>query len=153
MYPSGAGARTVPTEEQEEVDDQEKEWRQVNQKVEELADQIVRQFDDANEQSGRTPQIIKAPPQPTTAEFEQHQATHTPYAAWCRHCAAARAIRRQHPKKGRGAIIVPDVESGIDGPIKVSIDYMYLHERSGRDQEAKHNPPYLVMVEHRHGRC
>ena len=30
---------------------------------------------------------------------------------------------------------------------------MYLHERIGKHRETTHNPPHLVMVEHRHGRC
>ena len=48
---------------------------------------------------------------------------------------------------------MPDVEKGVEGPIKASIDHMYLHERTERFHEARHNPPYLVMTEHRHGRC
>ena len=30
---------------------------------------------------------------------------------------------------------------------------MYLHERIGKDKEVKHNPPHLIVIEHRHGRC
>ena len=30
---------------------------------------------------------------------------------------------------------------------------MYLHERLGKYKDVQHNPPYLVVVEHRHGRC
>ena len=33
------------------------------------------------------------------------------------------------------------------------MDYMYLHERLGKYREAQRNPPYLVVVEHKHGRC
>ena len=50
-------------------------------------------------------------------------------------------------------MIVHDIDGNIDGPIKVSIDYMYLSERTGKNQEPNHNPPYLIMIEHRHGRC
>ena len=128
-------------------------WEKMQDKIEELIGRVAEYFDDNNDKSERKPPIIKAPSQPIAEEFEQHQATHTPYAAWCKHCAAARAIRRQHPRKGRGAIVVPDVENGIEGLIKVSIDYMYLHERTRQGQESKYNPPYLVMIEHRHGRC
>ena len=49
-------------------------------------------------------------------------------------------------------MIVPDIESG-NGPIKVSIDYMYLHERRGKYKDTSNNPPHMVMIEHRHGRC
>ena len=128
-------------------------WEKMQDKVEELADQVTRHFEDDNGRDGRKPPVIKAPLQPTREQFEQHQATHTPYAAWCKYCAAARAARRQHPKKGRGAMIVFDTDGNIDGPIKVSIAYMYLSERTGKNQESNHNPPYLVMIEHRHGRC
>ena len=33
------------------------------------------------------------------------------------------------------------------------MDYMYLHGRVGKYREVQHNPPYLVVIEHRHGRC
>ena len=95
--------------------------------------------------------MVKPPSPPTKEEHERHQTTHTFYAAWCKHCLAARVVRHKHQSRGRKATIVPDIETG-KGPTKVSIDYMYLHERSGRSQE-KHNPPYMVMIEHRHGRC
>ena len=32
------------------------------------------------------------------------------------------------------------------------MDYMYMHERTGQYKEDKYNPPYLVVVEHKHGR-
>ena len=116
-------------------------WEKVQVKVDELEDKVARYFDDTNGKIGRTPPIIKAPHQPTKIEYEQHQTIHTPYADSCKHCAVARAIRRQHSKKGRGAIIVPDTEGNIEGPIKVSIEYMYLHERTENGHELKHNPP------------
>ena len=47
---------------------------------------------------------------------------------------------------------VPDVEAGIDGPIKVSIDYMYLHERVGKFKNTEFNPTQLVMIDHKFGR-
>ena len=49
-------------------------------------------------------------------------------------------------------MIVPDTESG-KGPIKVSIDCMYLHERRGKYKDVSNNPPHMIMIEHRHGRC
>ena len=129
------------------------DWEQLNNKVEELTEKVAIHFEDKNRNDGRGPIIVKAPPQPTKEEVEQHQATHTPYAAWCKHCVKARAVRRQHPHKGRGAMIAPEVDSDTNGPIKVSLDYMYLHERAGNYRETIHNSPHLVMIEHRHGRC
>ena len=47
---------------------------------------------------------------------------------------------------------MPDTENG-EGPTKVSMDYMYLHERVGEHRDIQHNPPYLIVVEHKFGRC
>lgn len=47
---------------------------------------------------------------------------------------------------------MPDTQIG-NGPAKISIDYMYLHERSGKNRETVRNPPHMVMIEHKHGRC
>ena len=123
----------------------EEGWKQISDKVEELAEKVAIHFEDENQNESRKPPIIRAPPQPTKEELERHQTTHTPYAAWCKHCVAARVVRRQHPHRGRGAIIVPDVDGDIQGPIKVSLDYMYLHDRMGKYREVVHNPPQLVM--------
>ena len=49
-------------------------------------------------------------------------------------------------------MVVPDVEWEQDGVIKVSIDYMYLHERVGKYRNVEYNPPQLVMVNHNNGR-
>lgn len=65
---------------------------------------------------------------------------------------AARNARRQHPSRGRKAKLVPDTEKG-DGPTKVSMDYMYLHERAGKFNEIQNDPPYLIIIEHKFGRC
>lgn len=37
-------------------------------------------------------------------------------------------------------------------PGHISMDYMYLHDRTGEFSDNKFNPPYLVVVEHRYGR-
>ena len=47
---------------------------------------------------------------------------------------------------------MPDTEIG-KGPTKVVIDDMYLHGRVGRYRGSVYNPPHMVMVEHKHGRC
>ena len=98
------------------------------------------------------PPIIRVPEKPTKEQWERHQITHTPYASWCPHCVAARNARSNRPTHGRKGKIVPDIEMG-DGPTKVFLDYMYLHERVGKYQDVRHNPIYLVVIEHRHGRC
>ena len=96
--------------------------------------------------------MIKAPEKPTQLEWDKHQTTHTPFAPWCQHCVAARIARRNHPKQGRKGRIVSDIDDG-EGPTKVSMDHMYLHERVGKHRDVQRNPPYSEIVEHRFGRC
>ena len=62
-------------------------------------------------------------------------------------------MRRNYPKKGRASHIVLDIDGNAKGPIKISIDYMYLHDRKSQSDETSWNPLYLVAVEHKHGRC
>ena len=125
---------------------------QLEKKYQDLKDKVEEYLDDENGKGCRQPPIVKTPPQPTKEEFERHQITHTPYASWCKHCVAARAVRGQHPSKGRRAIVVPDTDTGA-GPTKVSMDYMYMYDRIGKHRDIQHNPPYLIVIEHRHGRC
>ena len=108
------------------------EYEELAKKYEQLKVQVEQYFDDENsETKKRDVPILKTPEKPIKEQWERHQATHTPYEAWCKHCLAARAIRHKHPSKGRGAAIVPDIENG-KGPTKVCIEYMYLHERRGK---------------------
>ena len=89
----GAEESEEVVREEKEVEDQGKEWQEVNEKVGDLVDRVARHFEDANDLRGRKPPVIQAPPQPSQEEMEQHQATHTFYAPWCKHCVAARVIR------------------------------------------------------------
>ena len=137
---------------QAQEDDDENEIDELAKKYEDLKDKVEEHFDDENGKHFKAPPVVKSPPQPTREELERHQATHTPFAAWCKHCIAARAVRHRHPSKGRKARIVPDIETG-KGPIKVSLDYMYLHERQGKYRESACNPPHMIVIDHKHGRC
>ena len=47
---------------------------------------------------------------------------------------------------------MPDTEIG-EGPTKISLDYMYLRDRVGKHRDVQLNPPYLIVIEHRFGRC
>lgn len=105
-----------------------------------------------NNTDARNLPIVKFPPNMTGEEWARHQVTHTPYAPGCRHCVAARPIRRQHPKMRKHNVIVPDIDGSKDGPTKMSMDYMYLGERNKGDQDTFDNPPHLVVIDHRHGR-
>ena len=61
-------------------------------------------------------------------------------------------MRADHKNAKLRAKLVPDTDESEDGPIKISMDYMYMHERVGQYKEDRWNPPYLVVVEHRFGR-
>lgn len=122
------------------------------EKYETLKQQVEMHFDLDSQKEAKEVPVLKAPVQPSKEQWEQHQATHTPFPPWCRHCQAARTVRRQHPTKGRKQVIVPGVEKGVDIPTKTPIDYMYLHKRVGRFKSPDTNPPQLAMVDHKSGR-
>ena len=129
----------------ETVEKSDEKYQQLKSKLEEY-------FDDEHGKSYRIPPMARAPPQPTKEEFDRHQTTHITYALWCKLCLVARATRTQHPSKGREAIILPDVDTGV-GPIKLSTDYVCFHERRGKYRETAYNPPHMIMIEHTKGRC
>ena len=129
-----------------------KELEDIADKYEDLKTKLEQYFDDANCRNPNKVPVVGAPVKPTRNEWLQHQATHTPFAPWCRHCVAARAVRHAHPSKGRRTVMIRDTENAGDKPAKVSIDYMYLHERSGQGKGCNYNPPQLVMVDHGTGR-
>lgn len=120
--------------------------------VEDLIVRVARHFEDLNDKNDWAPSMVKTQLQATKEEWPGHQLTHTPYASWCKHCNAARAVRNKHQRASKRARFVPDIDMSTDGLVKVSMDYMYLHERIGRNNNNKWDPPYLVVVEHRHGR-
>ena len=51
---------------------------------------------DAEVDEGRAPRIQKKPMAPTKAEVEEHEVTHFPPRAWCKHCMAGYGISNQH---------------------------------------------------------
>ena len=56
---------------------QEKEWKMVAEKVDEIARRAAEHLDDDNGKETQPPPMVKAPKQPTREEYERHQATHT----------------------------------------------------------------------------
>ena len=112
---------------------------ELNGKYEDLKKKMEEFFDDDNARDYRTPPMVKSHVQPTREEYERHQTTHTPYAAWCKHCVAARAVRHGHPSKGRKAIIVPDIETGKGA--HESINRVHVPTRTCRQTQGRHVQP------------
>ena len=137
----------------EKLGEEEQQWEDLANKYEVLERKVAEYFDDQETPESRDPPVVKIPSTPTREEYQRHQVTHTPYAFWCRHCAAARKVRDKHPSKGRRKHIVSDVDGRLQGPIKISMEYMYFHERTGVRKDESHNPPHLVAVEHKCGRA
>ena len=146
-----AGIREGDSEEAE-VDNN---WERLANEYEDLATRVYNYLDDEDGDHAdvRGPPAVEPPPTMTREEWERHQITHThtPYAPGCRHCAAARAVRRKHPKRRKHNIIVPDIDGSDGGPTDVSMDYMYLSEMNTQDNGTPTDPPHLVFIDHRHG--
>ena len=130
----------------------ENNWEELANKYDQLEKQVKEYLDDNQENGTREPPIINAPPKMTKEEWENHQVTHTPYSPSCRHCVAARAVRYRHPRKRRHKHLVPEVDGSHNGPVKVSMEYMYLNERAKDEKDGNSNPPNPVVVDHRFGR-
>ena len=90
-------------------------WKEAREKIEDLETRMAEQFEDNNGNEYNKQLMLQAPAQPTQDEWNRHQLTHTPFAAWCPHCLASRNARRNHPKQGRKGRLVPDTEIG-EGP-------------------------------------
>ena len=84
---------------------------------------------------GREPKRAHAPPQVSERMRDDHNATHTPFRAWCRHCVRGRARNAMHKKKG----------SGEDKPEipRISMDYFYMTEANRK----AHQDPILIMTD------
>ena len=110
----------------------EDEWGTLADKYEELERKVHDYFDEQQNLERREPPIVRAPQPMTREEWNKHQVTHTPYMASCKHCVAARAVRQKHPRKRKHMHLVKDVDGSQGGPVKISMDYMYLDEKGQR---------------------
>ena len=150
MHDQTSGSDLEEADEGREVRDS---WDAMARRYEELETRVAEQFEDKGGADRDAPPMIKSPAEPQRKNCkytQQHTHAHIPYAAWCPHFVVARGVGRNHPAHGRTGKLVPDTEGG-DGPAKVSLDYMYLHERIGKLRDIQHNPPYHVVIEHKHG--
>ena len=127
-------------------------WREVQDKVEDLTVRTARHFEDANGESGWQPPMVKTPLQPTREEWLTRPLIHTPYAPWCKHWNAARAVRANHQRADERAKLVADIDKSIEGPVGISMDSMSMRDRVGTYNGSNWTPPYRAVVEHRHGR-
>ena len=87
-------------------------------------------------EAARPVQLRKSPLTPSSAEWDQHQATHCPFRSWCPSCVAGRLQEDPHYKK-------PDVE---DGPPRVYMDFAFLSEGSSKAGSAA---TVLVILDRR----
>ena len=54
-------------------------WEKIQEKAEELQEQVAIHFEDQNDRENHEPPIIKAPIHPIRDQWERHQTNHTPY--------------------------------------------------------------------------
>ena len=91
-------------------------------------------------EEGREPVRLRAPHRVSREEREAHEATHTPYRAWCKHCVRARGRNQQHKRQNED-------EKKKDAVPRMSMDYFFM---SKEDEQASKNP-LIVMVDEETG--
>lgn len=128
------------------------EWEELAGKYDQLEKEVNEYLEGQQDLGAREPPIVSAPPRVSKDELERHQVTHTPYSPSCKHCIAARAVRYRHPRTRKHKFLVLDLDGSHEGPLKVSMDYMYLSERNKDEKDSGSNPSNLVIVDHRYGR-
>ena len=124
----------------------------VLERVEELYEQLTKEDDGVEVPTATGVET------PTQEQLERHEATHTSYKRWCRHCNAGLAARDAHKDKKTqninkhrkikprkfGEAGVPDTEAPKDGQTKSSMDYMTMDRKAGGSKV----PATVVMVNH-----
>ena len=85
--------------------------------------------------------VLKSPGTPTAKEIEEHEATHLPYRAWCRHCVAGYGKDDYHRKVD---------SSGNSVPV-VACDYCFMGERIEDEKLSAKCLPILVVKDSAYG--
>ena len=87
-------------------------------------------------EEGRVSKGISAPQKVSKEERDEHNRTHTPFRAWCRHCVRGRGKSTPHCAgvKEEEELKVP----------KISMDYFFM---SDKDEKASENPLLVVLDE------
>ena len=83
------------------------------------------------------------PREPSRAEREEHEKTHTPYRCWCPYCVRGRGMKMQHRRKGGKE---GEDEKAMHVP-RIAMDYFFM---SVEDEEDQKNP-MVVMVDEETG--
>ena len=150
----GDGLEKDEVEKIEVVEEECTQWGELVTTCDKLVDRIDEQFGKQTTPRPCGPAMAIPPLKPTREEWQRHQLTHThtPFQVWCPHCVPAKAVIRRHPEKGRHHERVPETDGSIEGPVKISMDFFYLHERATSESQPTYNPPHLVVTEHRQGR-
>ncbi len=90
-----------------------------------------------DEEEGRRPVMAPTPQKVSKREVEEHNLTHTPFRAWCRHCVRGRAKNTPHRRSGKD-------EDGETKVPRISMDYAFASEK---DRRACENPILMVVDE------
>ena len=123
LAPITEEAGGLAIDDREDVVEMDKnKWEELADRYDELVDRVNEQYGEPSEQKQQGPPMITPPREPTKEQWERHQLTHTPYEPWCKHCVAARAVRRKHPRQGRKHLIMQDRDGSSEGPVKLSMD-------------------------------
>ena len=114
---------------------------EIKERIKELESALVDQWETSIAKKGPDAPRMKVPANPTNAEWEEHQVTHTPPKPWCKYCIMGRGIRRIHRHN------VNDTEAREGNVNKISMDYMYLNDNNGDGEQ-----PKWVVMDHNQGR-
>ena len=85
-------------------------------------------------EEGRRPVMAPTPQRVSKQEREEHNLTHCPFRAWCRHCVRGRGQSQGHHK-------VPSDEAITKVP-RISMDYHFM----SKEDERVDNDPVFTMV-------
>ena len=90
---------------------------------------------DDGEEEGRRPQVARTAQRVSKQERMEHDLTHCPFRAWCRHCVRGRGMNLGHYCQPK--------DQDEDRVPRISMDYFFM---SKEDEKANKNP-LLVMVD------
>ena len=102
-----------------------------------MSQEKVNREEDEEQAEARTPKRAYGPTKVSQRERDEHNATHRPFRAWCKHCVKGKARNQMNQKKGK------DEEEEEGKTPRICMDYFFMSEE---DRKASRNP-ILVMVD------